>query len=307
MNRCTVVLRKRMVKNFHGILLLLVLIVACHSSGGNLQQEKKVIVRVEKGVLTLDDLASAIPVSMQSSVSVEQVNNYIQQWMEMELIYREALRIGLDKDESFLAELEKSKRNLLVQFYMDRYLAENEKPTEEEAIAYYNENKDSYRLENDEVRAFHILVSSEQEADKAYQRILGGEAFEVVARQVSIDYVENQRIDLGYFTREEIVPELAGAVFETKVGSITKPIKSSFGYHIFKIIDRKSRGSYREFDAVKDQIMARLNLIRRNEHYRDLIIGLRNKTNYKFYIEPLREFLKDSTFQFPSEIINPAN
>lgn len=288
------------------IVLIISLLVACKSSNRHIPKEKQPIVTIEDGQLTLDDLLGAIPVSMQSRVSIEQVNNYIQQWMEMELIYREALRIGLDKDETFLAELEKSKRNLLVQFYMDRYFAENEKPSDEEAISYYNENKDSYRLETDEVRALHILVQSEEEADKAYQRINGGESFEIVARQVSIDYVENQRIDLGYFTRDEILPELAAVVFEAKAGSITRPIKSSFGYHIFKIIDRKPRGSYREFDAVKDQIMARLSFIRKNERYRDLIIGLRNKTNYKFYIEPLQEFFKDSTFQLSNEILNPT-
>ncbi|MDZ7376516.1 MAG: peptidyl-prolyl cis-trans isomerase [candidate division KSB1 bacterium] len=286
--------------------LMVSLLVACKSSNRSIPKEKQPIVTIEDGQLTLDDLLGAIPISMQSRVSIEQVNNYIQQWMEMELIYREALRIGLDKDEAFLAELEKSKRNLLVQFYMDRYLAENEKPSDEEAISYYNENKESYRLETDEVRALHILVQSQEEADKAYQRISGGESFEIVARQVSIDYVENQRIDLGYFTRDEILPELAAVVFEAKAGTVTRPIKSSLGYHIFKIVDRKSRGSYREFDAVKDQISARLSFIRRNERYRDLIIGLRNKTNYKFYIEPLREFFKDSTFQLSNEIVNPT-
>lgn len=288
-------------KEFIAILLLM---IACQSSQQNLQQEKRAIVTIEEGKLTLDDLLAAIPVSMQSRVSIEQVNNYIQQWMETELIYREALRIKLDKEEAFLSELEKAKRNLLVQFYMDRYLSENEKPSEEEAINYYNENKDSYRLETDEVRALHILVPTEQEAEKSYNRIIGGESFEVVARQVSLDYIENQRIDLGYFTREEILPELAAPVFSAKVGAITQPIKSQLGYHIFKVIDRKSSGSYREFEAVKDQIMARLSFIRRNERYKDLIIGLRNKMNYRFYVEPLQEFFKDSTFQLSNEIVN---
>lgn len=276
--------------------------MGCHSP--EKKKDDKVIVSVGEGNLTLDELLDAVPASMKSRISKEQINNYIQQWIEMELIYRESLRSGLDKDENILKELEDAKREILVRHYLDQHLSDDEAVTDAEALDYYNENKDSYKLEDDEIRAFHILVATSNEANTAYQRINRGEDFETVAREVSLDFEENNRIDLGYFNREEIVPELSARVFSSRIGSTTRPLQSDFGYHIFKILDRKQKGSYQDFENVKDQIMARLKSIKRNEQYTDLILRLRNKTNYNVNVEPLKEFFKDSTFQGSSEIIN---
>ncbi len=279
--------------------------MGCHTT--RKVEDDKVIVSVGDGNLTLQKLVEAVPTSMKSKISKEQINNYIQQWIEMELIYREALRSGLDKDEKVLKELEDAKREILVRRYLDEHLSDDKEVTESDALDYYNENKDSYKLEDDEIRALHILAATSEKARAAYQRINSGEDFEKVAREVSIDFEENHRIDLGYIKKEEIVPELSARVFSSSIGSVTRPLQSDFGYHIFKILDRKQKGGYQDFESVKDQIISRLKSIKKNEQYTDLILGLRNKTNYKVDVEPLKEFFKDSTFQFSSEIINQSN
>lgn len=294
-----------MIRKLKIVWLILLLIVSCRSSEND--KDKKVIVSVGDGDLTLEEIFYAIPSSIQSKISKEQINNYIQQWIETELIYREALRLGMEKDEKILNDLETAKRELLVRNYIDKYLSDDEDITETEALGYYNENKDGYKIEEDEIRALHILVTTSEEANDAYQRINRGEDFEAVAREVSIDVTENQRIDLGYFNREEIVPELSSRVFGTRVGRLTRPLHSVFGYHIFKILDRKEKGSYQDFENVKDQIIARLKSIKRNEKYTDLILSLRNKIKYNVNVEPLKEFFKDSTYQISNEIINHSN
>jgi len=280
--------------------VILVLFLKCSSSEN---EDENVIVAVGEGTLTLKQLNNSIPSSIQSKISQEQVSNYIQQWIEMELIYREALRLGMDKHENVLAELEIAKRELLVRNYLDRYLSDDIEVTETEALEYYNENKDTYLLEEDEIRALHILVSTSEEASNVYRRIRNGEDFEAVAREVSNDYIENHRIDLGYFRKEDIVPEVSIKVFSYRVGSLTGPLQSEFGYHIFKIIDRKKKGSHREFEEVKDQIIARLQSIKRNVRYRDKIIELRNKTDVKRNIELLKEIYKDTTYQQENQIV----
>jgi len=277
------------------IVLIILFIWGCHSSP---KKDEKVIVVIGNGKLTLEELVNTIPPSLLSKISKEQLDNYIQQWIEMELIYREALHKGLDKQKDLVKELEDAKREILVRNYLESYLAKTEKVTEEEAREYYNENRSSYLLHSDEVRALHILTASSREAQKAYDRIRKGEDFETVAREVSIDYAQNKRIDLGYFSRQELLPEIASQVFRTRTGRVTRPLKSSFGYHIFKIVSRRKKGEYIDFEEVKDQIEARLMTIKRNERYRDLILGLRNKTDYKLNVEPLNEFLKDSTYHF---------
>ncbi len=294
-----------MIKKLTNIGLVVLLVIGCHSS--KIKKDDKIILSVGDGTLTLAELFDAVPASIQSKISKEQVNNYLQQWIEMELIYREALRLGMDKDEKFLSKLENAKRELLVQQYVDKYLSENDNVTDEEALGYYNENKDNYQVEAEEIRALQIFVESLEDANNAYQRISGGEDFESVARELSVDFNDNNRIDLGYFTKDEIIPELSSRVFNSSVGTITRPIQSEFGYHIFKIINRHQKGSYKEFDEVKDQIVARLKSLKRNEKYTDLILALRNKTNYNFNVGPLKEFFKDSTFQLSGEIVNKSH
>ena len=105
---------------------------------------ENVIISVGKGNLTLEHLDNAIPESIQSKISQEQVSNYIQQWIEMELVYQEALRLGMDKEKSLLTELENAKRELLVRSYLDRHLSDDIEIPERDARAYYNENKDNY-------------------------------------------------------------------------------------------------------------------------------------------------------------------
>ena len=293
-------IRKMMYRNLPLLGLVILMIIACNSS--KKEMDGNVIVSVGDGVLTLEQLDNAIPESIQSKISQEQVSNYIQQWIEMELVYQEALRLGMDKEKSLLTELEKAKRELLVRNYLDRHLSDEAGITETQAVEYYNENKDNYILQQDEIKALHILVSNSDEANAAYRRISNGEDFETVAREISIDYTENGRVDLGYFSREEIVPVIASRVFRTAVGRTTRPTRSEFGYHIFKILDRKAKGKYREFEEVKDQIVARLKSIKRNEKYIDLIIDLRKSTNINRNIELLREIYKDSTYQQANQI-----
>lgn len=267
------------------------------------KENQRVIVAVGDGSLTIEQLNSAIPTSIQPNVSQEQINNYLQQWIEMELVYRDALRSGMDRENEFINEFENAKREILVRMYLDRKLSEIETVTETEALDYYNENKDSYMLPDDEIRALHILVSTSAEANNVYRRIRNGEDFETVAREVSKDFSENKRIDLGYFRKDDVVPEIAPRVFSYRVGSLTRPLPSEFGFHIFKIIDRKRKGTYRKFEEVRDQIVARLKSIKKNEKYRDLIIELRNKTDIKRNIKLLKELYQDSTYIQKSQMI----
>lgn len=287
----------------HGkFLILIISVLITLSCSSDQKNQETVIVSVGEGVLTLENLNKAIPSAIQPTISQEQINNYIQQWIETELLYRDALRIGLDRDKEFQLELERAKRELLVRRYLDHYMSEGDDITEDEAREYYEENKDSYVLTDDEIRSLHILVSTEAEANNVYKRIRSGEDFEAVAREVSKDYIENGRIDLGYFKRQDIALDIAVKVFNHPVQSITSPIRSNFGYHIFKIVDYKRNGSYRDFDGVKDQIIARLKTIKRNGKYRDLIIELRNRIDIKKYPELLKKFYNDSTHQKISRV-----
>jgi peptidyl-prolyl cis-trans isomerase C len=104
-----------------------------------------------------------------------------------------------------------------------------------------------------EVHARHILVATEDEA-KAIEALLkkGGD-FAALAKEKSKDPSAADGGDLGYFTKEQMVPEFAEAAFKLEKGQISDPVKTQFGWHIIKIEDKRTKPTP-TFDEVKSQL-----------------------------------------------------
>ncbi len=103
-----------------------------------------------------------------------------------------------------------------------------------------------------EVHARHILVPTEDEAKAALARVKKGEDFAKVADEVSKD-PGSQGGDLGWFTKDKMVPEFAAAAFKMEAGQISDPVKSEFGWHVIKVEGKREK-SFPPFEQVKDQV-----------------------------------------------------
>lgn len=90
-----------------------------------------------------------------------------------------------------------------------------------------------------EVRASHILVKTEQEANDLLNRINSGSSFEELAQKHSTCPSGKKGGDLGYFTRGRMVKEFEDAAFTTEKGKISRPVKTKFGYHLIKVTDAR--------------------------------------------------------------------
>lgn len=89
----------------------------------------------------------------------------------------------------------------------------------------------------EQVWARHILVADEAAAKAVRQRLIDGEDFATVAADVSTDTgTADKGGDLGWFGKGTMVPEFEQAAFSLKVGEISQPIKSQFGYHIIQVL-----------------------------------------------------------------------
>jgi peptidyl-prolyl cis-trans isomerase C len=123
----------------------------------------------------------------------------------------------------------------------------------------------------EEVHARHILVESEDEAKAIAEQIKGGADFATLAKEKSKDTAAEGG-DLGFFTKEQMVPEFSEVAFKMYPGQVSNPVKSQFGWHIIKLEERRQR-PVPPFDAVKDQIEAYLG----RKSQQEFVAGLRQK------------------------------
>lgn len=90
-----------------------------------------------------------------------------------------------------------------------------------------------------EVRASHILVATEQEANDLKTRIDNGEDFGAVAQQHSQCPSGRSGGDLGFFGKGMMVPEFEQAAFASEVNQVSTPVKTQFGYHLIKVTEAR--------------------------------------------------------------------
>lgn len=175
--------------------------------------------------------------------SQKDLNSYLDLFVAYKLKINKANKLGLQNGTQYQNEL-KSYRSQLAKNYTS-----DTKVTKALIDEAYN------RMQK-EVRASHILINCDENASpedtlKAYnqivdirKRILSGQSFEDMALQFSQDPSAKQnKGDLGYFSAFRMVYPFETAAFTTKVGEVSKPVRTKFGYHIVKVTnERTNRG-----------------------------------------------------------------
>ena len=150
--------------------------------------------------------------------------------------------------------------------------------TDDDLLDYYNEYTESF-FEPEKVRARHILVNTEEEANAILNQLKEGLVdFAQLAKEKSTCPSAENGGDLGFFTRNQMVKEFEDAAFSLTPGKISDVVKTEFGYHIIKCEEVKEEYSP-TFDEVKDRITTTLKYQRENEAILDLISKLKEEAN----------------------------
>jgi len=142
-------------------------------------------------------------------------------------------------------------------------------PSDTELRARYDATKENWKS-GESVRADHILVKLAQTATPAedaaakskaqglLNQLRGGADFATLAKKSSDDPGSATRGgDLGFLTREQLVPEFANPAFSLPIGQLSDLVKTSYGYHIIKVVEKRPAG-YKPFEDVKDQIRSQI-------------------------------------------------
>ena len=180
----------------------------------------------------------------------------LDQVINKKLMLLDAEKNLYEYDAEFKAELAQIKEDMLANFAIKK-VVENITVTDDEVKADYDNNPDKFKT-GESVEASHILVDSEDKAKELLDKINAGEvSFEDAARENSSCPSSQNGGSLGEFTRGQMVPEFDNACFSMKVGEISAPVKTQFGYHLIKLTGKKE-STMLSFDEVKDSLRQQL-------------------------------------------------
>jgi len=237
-------------------LALLAAAIASLAFGGSAwaQSNDSVVARVNGTEIRSSDLAIAEEEvgSNLPAMSPEQKRDYLVAYLsDMALVAKAAEDKKIADDAEFKRRLAFVRNKLL----METLLHNEAKAAVTDAAMHkvYDEATKQMAGEK-EVHAHHILVETEDEAKAVLAELKKGTDFAELARLKSKDPgAANEGGDLGYFTKDQMVPEFAEAAFKLDKGQLSEPVKTQFGWHVIRLDDVRDR-PVPPYDQVKDQI-----------------------------------------------------
>jgi len=255
----------------------------------------RVVIQVGDIKLTagqIDQILQAYPENQRVFANGPGRNQFIDQVVRILLLSGEGERRKLTETEAFKSQLMYSAASILAKL-ADTDVRTKAQGDEAFLKSYYEAHKSEY----EQVHAHHILIRAQgspltvtagqkdltdaealAKAQEIRQKIVDGGDFAALARAESNDSGSNFKGgDLGFLKRGQIVPSFEDAVFGLPVGEISQPVKTTYGYHIIKVDEKKAT---RTFEEIRPELERNL----QNEASRKLLEDLKAKT--KIVIDP---------------------
>ena len=180
------------------------------------------------------DIGPGLPQKLDPAQRQKYVLDYL---IDLKLAAKKAQADKLDQSPDFARKLAYYNDKLAMEEYLGK-IAKDATTEEAERKAYDEAAK--AEPPQQEIHARHILLPTEDEAKKALARVKAGEDFAKVATELSKD-PGGEGGDLGWFTKDRMVPEFSDAAFKLKKGEISEPVKTQFGWHIIKVEDTRTK------------------------------------------------------------------
>jgi len=161
----------------------------------------------------------------------------LDQAVDGRLLLIEAEASDIKSDPRYAAQLAALEAQLARELYLRR---EVEKALTDEAVRARYDAMVAAMPAEDEVRASHILVATEEEAKAIALELAGGADFAELAKARSTDPSAAQNGgDLGFFRKGDMVPEFSDAAYAMQVGDTSGPVETPFGWHIIRVTERR--------------------------------------------------------------------
>jgi len=249
------------------LLLLSLLLVACNQQQKAASSAKTpaspIVAKLDGQMLRESDIdaeISALPESMRELGTDPQARAAIlHALIRRKILSKRAIAMGLGKDPVVRRRIERARENILVQTLKEQELKSLKPPSDKAIQAYYQAHQADFTIP-EQIHARHILVGSQDTADKVYRLLRRGGDFATLAAQYSIDDGTKARGgDLNWFARGTMVAPFEEAAFALKKpGDISKPVHTQFGWHIIQLLGRRP-ATLKSLDEARDEIVSILN------------------------------------------------
>jgi peptidyl-prolyl cis-trans isomerase C len=186
-----------------------------------------------------------------TELTAEQRGQLLDNLIRGELIAQESVKQGLDNTGDTASLLALSRLQILQQAGSTHYL-EDKTPTDAELKAEYDAQVAG--MPKTQYHARHILVASQDAAQKIIDELTKGAKFEDLAKKESSDSSKDQGGDLGWFSPSSMAPPFVNAVVALKKGEFTQtPVQTQYGWHVILLLDTRDT-PVPPFDQIKDRV-----------------------------------------------------
>lgn len=218
--------------------------VVAETSGGNVTKEEFYQELKERhGDAVLKELVTVEVLSNKYDVTEEQIDKEVQNVKDQlgEKFDSVLQQQGFKDEEAF-------RKMIRVSLLQEAAVAEDMNIKEKELKQQYEQMKT-------EIQAQHILVKDEATAKEVKQKLKNGGDFVKLAKDYSTDKSNaGDGGKLGYFSTGKMAPAFEEAAYSLKVGEISDPVKTTHGFHIIKVTDKREKEDIGSFEENKDKV-----------------------------------------------------
>ncbi len=224
-----------------------------------------------------------LPPNLKQMASDKKIQKeFLDQLATSRLLYQEGVKQGITKNPTVKNQIDEATRKIVLAALLQQEIESRITPPTTEAVDQYYQTHTGEFQQAKQVKAQHILVKDEAEANKIAKELKNGGDFAALAREKSTCPSAAKGGDLGFFTRDRMVKEFADVAFALKKDEISTPIKTKFGYHIIKVSEIKE-ASAKPLDEVRITIENKLTQEQKNKVFKDYIDSLKKKNKIVLY------------------------
>jgi hypothetical protein len=253
------------------------------------QHQSPVVARVGSSVLTLDELYKTIPPEYSDFITREQIVNYVKRWIDNKILFHEALRLKIDKEETIRDRMRRTKEDLLCAEMISRNAVplQGIRVPEDQVVQYYNENKSKFIRDRNVAKYLQIVCDDAATALKV-RSLVTQDNFLFLASEYSKVPPPDMK-SIPYVKLDDLPVELSQEIATTKINGTTNIIKAGATSCIIRVLDKQPKGTLCLLDEVKDDIVNVLAAKMQNAALEHLISTLRSKMIVEAHLEVIAD------------------